>query len=386
MMQMESVMKRTKELILVLLVLTLSLSSLLHFTVAQAQAGTVVRVEPGTISAQLNETFDAFIRVENVSGLTAFEIHLAFNPAVLEVVELANGGFLVADFTVQNTFDNTAGTIDYAIAQLNADPADGGGALLRIKFRGKSNGASDLSLRPVPATPGGILLADINGSSIPFTWTSATFNVGTGQGTTQMPPTATPTAEVTSAPGTETPTTTESPTETTVTPTVTPTPSTTPAEPVGTVLGTHKVRWSETLYCIGRGYGVDPWAIARVNNIRWWPYWVFPGQVLTIPNELWAPIPAGRVCATQFTATPAATPAVTVSPPTNTPTPTLVAPTATPVPTSQPATCRTYHIVSTGENLYRIGLKYGVPYEEIANVNGITNPRLIYVGQRLCIP
>jgi LysM repeat protein len=388
MMQMEFVMKRTKELILVLLVLVLLLGSLMHYTAAQAQAGTVVRVEPGTISAQINETFDAFIRVENVSGLTAFEIHLTFNPAVLEVVELANGGFLVADFTVQNTFDNTAGTIDYAIAQLNTSPADGSGALLRIRFRGKANGASNLSLRSIPAAPSGLLLANANGDSIPFAWTGATFSVGTGQGPTQVPPTPTPTAEITPVPATETSTTPESPADPTVTPTptVTATPST-PTEPVSAVLGTHKVRWGETLYCIGRGYGVNPWAIARVNNIRWWPYLIFPGQLLTIPNEIWLPaVPAGRVCAPQFTATPVATPVPTVSPPASTPAPTVVAPTATPVPSSQPATCRTYHVVRSGENLFRIGLSYGVPYEEIAHVNGITNPRLIYPGQRLCIP
>jgi LysM repeat protein len=378
--QMEYFMERTRKLVLVLLVLALSLGSLFHYTAAEAQAGTVLRVEPGTFSTQLNETFDAFIRIENVSGLAAYEIHLAFNPAVLEVVELANGGFLVADFTVQNTFDNTAGTIDYAIAQLNANPTDGSGALLRIKFRGKANGVSDLSLRSLPAAPGGILLATVNGSAVPFTWAGATFSVGSGQGPTTVPPTATPIVEVTIVPTTETPSTPVSPEE----PTVTSTPSPTPVETIAPTLGTHTVRWGETLYCIGRGYRVDPWAIARENNIRWWPYWIFPGQKLIIPNAPLGTVPAGRICQTQFDiAVPApVTPTATVPGPT----PTVSAVTATPTPTQIASSCRTYHVVRSGETLYRIGINYGVSYQEIASVNQIANPRLIYAGQRLCIP
>jgi nucleoid-associated protein YgaU len=46
----------------------------------------------------------------------------------------------------------------------------------------------------------------------------------------------------------------------------------------------------------------------------------------------------------------------------------------------------TRHIVRSGENLYRIGLRYGVPYTEIARVNGITDVTRIYAGQVLIIP
>lgn len=47
--------------------------------------------------------------------------------------------------------------------------------------------------------------------------------------------------------------------------------------------------------------------------------------------------------------------------------------------------CAYYHVVQPGENLYRIGLRYGVHYTTIAAVNGI-NPNVIYAGQTLCIP
>uniref|UniRef100_A0A7C1FJI1 LysM peptidoglycan-binding domain-containing protein n=1 Tax=Caldilinea aerophila TaxID=133453 RepID=A0A7C1FJI1_9CHLR len=48
--------------------------------------------------------------------------------------------------------------------------------------------------------------------------------------------------------------------------------------------------------------------------------------------------------------------------------------------------CVAYHRVRLGENLTRISRIYGVSVWHIAQVNGIRNPSLIYVGQVLCIP
>jgi LysM repeat protein len=76
--------------------------------------------------------------------------------------------------------------------------------------------------------------------------------------------------------------------------------------------------------------------------------------------------------------------------PTVAPTSTLV-PAATPTiaPTVSPTTAlsgeRT-HVVQAGEKLFRISVYYGVGYESVAAANGIINPDLVYVGQRLIIP
>lgn len=45
-----------------------------------------------------------------------------------------------------------------------------------------------------------------------------------------------------------------------------------------------------------------------------------------------------------------------------------------------------YHTVRSGENLYRIGLRYGLRPETIARANGIHDPTQIPVGTRLWIP
>ncbi len=73
--------------------------------------------------------------------------------------------------------------------------------------------------------------------------------------------------------------------------------------------------------------------------------------------------------------TPAASPTSPPGVPTHTPT----TPPGTPGAT-------TVHVVQRGENLFRIALRYNTTVEAITAANGISNPRLIYVGQKLTIP
>lgn len=44
------------------------------------------------------------------------------------------------------------------------------------------------------------------------------------------------------------------------------------------------------------------------------------------------------------------------------------------------------HVVQSGENLFRIALRYGITVDALATANGITDPTLIYAGQTLVIP
>jgi len=137
--------------------------------------------------------------------------------------------------------------------------------------------------------------------------------------TTHTPP---PSPTLTPSPA---PTVTAPPTETPLL-TATPIPATIP--PVA-ILGQHTVRAGETLFCIGRGYGVLPEAIAQVNSLPA-PFNLTPDQVLRIPAVRWENIPPGPACPPQFTpAFPALPP--NVGTPTFTPTITL-----TPTPTCPP--------------------------------------------------
>lgn len=169
------------------------LAASLGGTSAFAQGGTVLRVDPSTSSIRVNDAVNIAIKVDNIASLTAFEIHLSFDPIVLEVTSLANGGFVAADVVAQNTYDNAAGTVDYAIAQLNHSPTQGSGTLLTIAFRAKGNGNSQVTTRATPAAPDGFILSDQNGMSIPSSWLPGTINVGPVNPTNTDTPTPTST-------------------------------------------------------------------------------------------------------------------------------------------------------------------------------------------------
>jgi len=121
------------------------------------------------------------------------------------------------------------------------------------------------------------------------------------------------------------------------------------------ILDHHIWRPRETIYCIARAYGVDPWAIATVNGLVFSSQ-AHPGFKLAIPAA-WAMLPDGPTCDRQFS------------------------------PPPPPAyTCRWYHTATAWDNLYRISLRYGVSMWEIAEANGIRNLTYIRAGDVLCIP
>ena len=101
--------------------------------------------------------------------------------------------------------------------------------------------------------------------------------------------------------------------------------------------GYHLVRVGQTLYSIGRLYGVSPWAIASANHLAD-PNKIHAGQWLYIPSYNYWPRP-GR-----------------------------------------------YHWVKAGETMLSISRLYGVSPWVIASANGIYNLNRIYAGQRLVIP
>ncbi|HEY63168.1 MAG TPA: LysM peptidoglycan-binding domain-containing protein [Caldilineae bacterium] len=121
-----------------------------------------------------------------------------------------------------------------------------------------------------------------------------------------------------------------------------PTPAPSPGQPIE-----HIVQPGEWLSAIAEKYGVSPEAIIRANNLTR-PDLIYPGQKLIIPiSGAGSPGRAeggGRMPG------------------------------------------RKIHIVQRGETLQSIALRYGVTVNEIIAANGIINPNLIYVGQKLIIP
>jgi LysM repeat protein len=65
----------------------------------------------------------------------------------------------------------------------------------------------------------------------------------------------------------------------------------------------------------------------------------------------------------------------------------IPAPGAASAPAYSPASAaQSYYVVGAGEGLYRIALRYGVSVQALAAANSITNVNQVYIGQRLVIP
>jgi LysM repeat protein len=116
----------------------------------------------------------------------------------------------------------------------------------------------------------------------------------------------------------------------------------------------HVVQSGENLFRIGLQYGLSWVALAQYNGITN-PNNITVGQTIKIPCD--------------GTTTPPVNPPI--EPPVE--------------PTLPPENVTTY-TVQPGDNLFRISLKFGVSWVEIAEANGIVNPNEIYAGQVLKIP
>lgn len=441
---------------------------MLAVPVAAQGGGTRVYFDPASATVEEGETATVDIVVEDVSNLQGVEVHMVFDPSVLEVVDadagmagvqVALGPFVSPDFVAQNVVDPGTGRIDFAYSQMGNTPVSGSGVIGSITFRATASGVSPLTFIEV-------LLADVGGNQIGVTTENGQVTVTAETPTPTATPTPTPTdtptsttgavlslipstssvavgdwTEVTlhvanasnlygvevhiaygagldwvghggqgciddvvvgpseedggvqyaaslqapSAPfegecdlitltfvgsdpgtysieiasallsdpdGNSLEVTTQGATVEVVGPTETPTPP--PGGECTDILGYHVVRWGETLYAVGRAYGVRPDAIALCNGIIN-PNLIRAGTTLAIPNAPWSPIPPGPVAIPQFGPGPG-------------------------------TACRYYHTVRWGENLFRISLRYGVSMWTIAEANRIYNLNYIWAGQVLCIP
>lgn len=130
----------------------------------------VARVELVPSHLELPEgqasTFD--VMVYNASNLCGYELHLSFDPSVLQVVDMdpvrtginvAPGDFVSPDFSPLNECSNITGTVSIAVTQVGRDPQSGDGCLVSMMF--DAAGVGDSALRF-----DGVSLADDQGLEV----------------------------------------------------------------------------------------------------------------------------------------------------------------------------------------------------------------------------
>ena len=100
----------------------------------------------------LGDTFTLDIRAENVFDLAGWQFDIAFNPSILEAINVSEGDFLKMDggttFFQGGRIDNASGKITgLNAARLSDRGVTGTGTLLQVRFKAKSGGETELSLQ-----------------------------------------------------------------------------------------------------------------------------------------------------------------------------------------------------------------------------------------------
>ena len=99
----------------------------------------------------IGDTFTFDVRAENVTDLAGWQFDIAFDRAVLEAVDVSEGGFLKADggttFFQSGSIDNGAGKITGLIAgRISEGGVSGSGSVLQVRFEAKTKGETKLAL------------------------------------------------------------------------------------------------------------------------------------------------------------------------------------------------------------------------------------------------
>ena len=97
------------------------------------------------------DTVTLDIRAENVFDLAGWQFDIAFDPAILEAVDVSEGGFLKTDggttFFQSGSIDNASGKITgLNAARLSGGGVSGTGLLLQVRFKAKAAGETELAL------------------------------------------------------------------------------------------------------------------------------------------------------------------------------------------------------------------------------------------------
>jgi hypothetical protein len=177
---------------------------------AAAQTLAIVTVQPGELSLVPGQSNVLAIAIDRADQLFGFELHLEFDPAVIQVVDanpemdgvqVQPAGFLEISqgFAVANQVDNEAGFLAYAMTLLApAEPASGAGDLLYLSVLAVAPGSSQLSLSVVLASKDGLALPveTIDGSLFvtdgqPSTKATSPAPITPGAGSTETEVTAT---------------------------------------------------------------------------------------------------------------------------------------------------------------------------------------------------
>ncbi len=192
----------------------------------KAAPATAMYITPGSQSKAPGSTFTFSVDIDtSTNSVTGVDARLTFNPAVMQITSLTQGaGATNLNQTITNTYDNTAGTISYAIFTLDGTKAIHGSNIEVLKVNaqvasGAAAGSYNIAFDPATAASAsqegqnvlvsksqGVLIVAAAGNNPTATPTPT----ATATSTSQATATPTPTATATDSGATATPVATQS--------------------------------------------------------------------------------------------------------------------------------------------------------------------------------
>ncbi len=162
----------------------------------RAAPATAMYINPGSQTKAPGSSFTFSVNIDTSTNfVTGIDTRLTFNPNIIQVTSLQQGsGVTNLNQTISNTYDNTAGTISYAIFTLDGTKAVNGSNIEVLKINasvksGAAGGSYNITFDPASAAS-----ASQEGQNVLVSKSQATLIVSGGSSTATPTPTATATA------------------------------------------------------------------------------------------------------------------------------------------------------------------------------------------------
>lgn len=153
---------------------------------------TAVSVLPSSVNARIGQSFTVDVNITDVTNLYAYEMKIWYKNTVINGTSIIRppGHILepsdplnqyVAKWEIKNDYNSTHGRIWVAFSLLAPEVArTGSGILLRVTFKGLSEGTTPIVLNNYPGTLGPVSLVDSSANPIPHVGVDGEATISTG--------------------------------------------------------------------------------------------------------------------------------------------------------------------------------------------------------------
>lgn len=111
----------------------------------QAAPSTTISLLPASVNADIGQTFNLSVAIDTgVNTVTAAEVHVTYDPQIVQAQSVSPGGFLPVVLLPAST-DNTTGKVSITVGSQPTDPKQGTGTLATITFKALSAGNANIT-------------------------------------------------------------------------------------------------------------------------------------------------------------------------------------------------------------------------------------------------